>query len=51
MSNLIFNLRIWCVHFQIARDWPWFIVSYNKHHEGRCFGRERSSPLIELYLP
>jgi hypothetical protein len=42
MSNLIFNLRIWCFHFQLtSRFWP--SVSYNPYHRGR------KSPFIEFY--
>lgn len=43
MSNLIINLRIWCFHFQVARDRPWFRVSYNDYH------RNGGSRFIELY--
>lgn len=43
MSNTIINLRIWCIHFQILRDWPWLRVSYNAFHRGR------GSSLIELH--
>jgi hypothetical protein len=43
MSNTILNLRVWCIHFQIIRDRPWFRVSYNDYHRGR------GSRFVELY--
>lgn len=46
MSNLIFNLRIACWHFQIERDWPWFRVSFNDYHKGRL---GKGSPWVEWY--
>jgi hypothetical protein len=42
MNNLIFNLRIWCLHFQVtSRFRP--SIRYNDYHRGR------GSRLIELY--
>jgi len=35
MSNTIVNLRVWCLHFQIIRDRPWFRITYNGYHRGR----------------
>lgn len=43
MSNLLFNLRVWCWHFQIMRDRPWVRVGYNKYHRGA------GSSFVELY--
>lgn len=30
MSNLIFNMRIWRVHFQIMRDRPFVRINVNR---------------------
>lgn len=43
MSNCIINLRIWCIHFQVLRDRPWFRISYNGYHRGR------GSKFMEMY--
>lgn len=45
MSNLIFNLRLWYWHFQIARDAPWVSISFNRYR----WGSGERSPWIELH--
>ena len=42
MSNLIFNLRIGKIHFQITNEWK-FAVSLNQVHDWFAW------PVIELY--
>jgi hypothetical protein len=34
MSNLLFNIRFGCRHFQISRNMPYIAWHYNPAHEG-----------------
>lgn len=39
MSNLLFNMRIGCWHFQISKDMPFVKFVYNQAHIGNPTGR------------
>ena len=43
MSDLLFNLRIWCVHFQVRIGWQ-PLVSFNRYHWPKPQGA-----FVELY--
>jgi hypothetical protein len=43
MSNLIFNMRVWRVHFQIMRDRPFVRIGVNK------FTDFKRDPFIAFY--
>lgn len=44
MSNLILNLRVWRIHFQVMRDRPWLRIGFNAYIK-------RARPFVELLEP